>query len=357
MALSVPAAASAQGFRVTGTVFRVSGPDTTALQNQWVLFHSIALEGGAPLDSVRSDRRGRYVFGIAERDSLAAYLVSVEHQGIGYFSEGVRPAVGALDTLPTLLVYDTSSTGPQIELAERHVLVRQAAPDGSRRVVDLFVLANRGSATRIAGSNSGPVWSGRIPRSALEFEIGLSDMSQEAIQRLGDTLAVFSAIPPGERQLLVGYLVPRGARELPIPVDQPVDRFAVLLEDSTATVESTDLTLVGLAELEEAPVRRFEAQDIEAGAAVTILFRRTITPTTVMLWIVVPLAALGFVVAFLRWRSRQPAVVRTVADDPASLAAEIAALDTTPAGSQTDAHRRRRAELKERLKRALDHRG
>ena len=354
MALSLSAAAEAQGFVVTGSVRRVSGADTTALRDRWVLFHSITLEGGTPLDSARSDRRGRYTFRIAERDSLAAYLVSVEHQGIGYFSEGVRPEVGAFDTLPTLLVYDTSSTSPPIELAERHVLVRQAEADGSRRVVELFVLANRGSDTRIAGSDSGPVWVGRIPRSALEFEIGLSDMSEEAIQRIGDTLAVFSAIPPGERQLLVGYLLPRGARELVVPVDQRVDQFALLLEDSAATVMSGDLAATGLVDLGGTPVRRFEAQDLQAGAAVTIQFPRSFAPTTAVLWFVVPLIALGLVVVFYRWRQRQPAPERAADDDPASLAAEIAALDAAHANAQTVAYRKQRAELKSRLQRALD---
>jgi hypothetical protein len=354
LALSVSAAAEAQGFVVTGTVGRVADADTTALSNRWILLHSITLEGGTPLDSALSDRRGRYTFRIVERDSLAAYLVSVEHQGIGYFSEAVRPQVGALDTLPRLLVYDTSSTGPQIALSERHILVRNAEADGSRRVVELFVLANRGSRTRIAGSDSGPVWSGRIPRAALQFEIGLSDMSEEAIQRTGDTLAVFSAVPPGERQLLVGYLLPRGARELVVPVDQHVDRFAVLLEDSSATVESGSLTATGVADLGGTPVRRFEAQDIEAGAAATVLFPRTVAPTTTVSWFVVPLVALGFLVVFHRWRRRQAAPVRVAEDDPASLAAEIAALDAAHANRKTEAYRGQRAVLKERLQRALD---
>lgn len=349
------AAAEAQGFVVTGSVRRVSGADTMALRNRWVLFHSFTtLEGGTPLDSARSDRRGRYTFRVAERDSLAAYFVSVEHQGIGYFAEPVPPDAGAFDTLPTLFVYDTSSTSPPIELAERHVLVRQAEPDGSRRVVDLFVLANRGSETRIAGSDSAPVWSAQLPREALEFEIGLTDLNEEAILRLGDTLAVFSAIQPGERQLLSGYLLPRGARELVVPIDQPINRLAVLLEEGAATVESGDLAATGLVDLGGTPVRRFEAQDLQAGAAVTIQFPRSFAPTTAVLWFVVPLIALGFMVVFYRWRQRQPAPERAADDDPASLAAEIAALDAAHANAQTVAYRKRRAELKSRLQRALD---
>lgn len=338
---------------MTGTVRHAAGGDTTALRNEWVLLHAITLAGGMPLDSTRSDRRGRYLFRVPERDSLAAYVVSVAYHGIGYFSEGVRPDVGALDTLPTLLVYDTSSTSPPIVLAERHVLVRQAEPDGSRRVVDLFVLANRGSRTRITGRDSVAVWSARLPRSAIEFEIGLSDMSEDAIHRTGDTLEVYAAIPPGERQLLVGYLLPRGARELAVPVDQPIDRLAVLLEDSAATIESSELSPAGLAELGDTPVRRFEALEITEGAAVVVRFPRTTSPAAMAPWLLVPLAAVGFAVVFFRWRKRQLAAAPAVREDPASLAAQIAALDAAHANAKTDAYYSQRAELKARLQRAL----
>jgi hypothetical protein len=285
--------------------------------------------------------------------------VSATHDGIGYFGEPFRPDAGAFDTLPALIVHDTSSTEPQIVLAERHVLVRRPEPDGSRRVVELFVLANRGSTTRIAAEDTQrPVWTGRIPKEVLEFEIGLSDMNEDAIQRSGDTLAVFAAIPPGERQLLVGYLVPRGVREFAIVVDQSVDRFAVLLEDSTSSVESDAVRLAGLGDLDGAVVRRFEGDSVEPGTSVRVRFPSAGVSGSLMVWIVVPLAALGLLVTFLRWRSRQPVGVDTrVPADPAQLAAEIAALDRTHAGNVTDEYRRKRAELKERLQRVLADRG
>ena len=130
LALSLASVVQAQGFRVSGTVVHVSAADTIPVPGQWVVLHGITVRGGAPLDSVRLNDRGGFTFRPAIFDSLASYLVSVEYQGIGYFSEPFAPASGAAERLPPLAVYDTSSLGPPIQLAERHVFVRRREPDG-----------------------------------------------------------------------------------------------------------------------------------------------------------------------------------------------------------------------------------
>jgi hypothetical protein len=318
----------------------------------------VALDGGAPVDSVRTDRAGRFAFQVPEVDTLASYLVSTEHHGIGHFSDPLRPSVDTLLTVPPVIVFDTSSTTPTIALAERHVLVHQREPDGTRRVIELFVLANRGTETRIAPTAAQPTWTGQIPDGALQFEIGLSDMSDDAILLVGNTIQVVAPIPPGEREMLVSYLLPRGARELRVPVNQPVGHLAVLLGDSTASLEADLLTLVGVEDLEGTPLQRYEAQDVSAGAPVLLRFRGEALGPMLFVWFLVPLVGAAFVFGFVRWRRQLGAEAAPAPSaDPATLAAEIAALDVAYAGRQNEEYRSRRAALKETLSNLLEKQG
>ena len=358
LALCLAGAAEAQGFRVTGNLLHVTEPDTNALSGRWVVLHAVALDGGAPVDSVRTDGAGQFTFRVSALDTLASYLVSTEHHSIGYFSDPFRPSVDALHTVPPVVVFDTSSTTPVIQLAERHLLVHQREPDGTRRIIELFVLANRGTETRIAPTAAQPTWVGRIPDEALQFEVGLSDMSEEAILQVGNAIQVVAPIPPGEREMLVSYLLPRGASELQVPIDQSVEQLAVLLGDSTASVLSDLLTLAGVDDLDGTPLQRYEAQDVDAGTAVLLRFGREPVAPTAFLWLLVPVVAAAFVFGFVRWRTQhgtQPIAASTA--DPTMLATEIAALDAAYAGKQDDEYQARRAELKERLSKLLEEQG
>jgi len=358
-ALGLATVVEAQGFLVTGRALHVSGGDSTALRGEWVVLHRVGPEGGAPVDSQRTTRTGHYTLSAPVLDPQATYLVSVRYAGINYFGEAFRPSGAALDSMPTMLVYDTSSTSPPIELLERHVILRAAAEAGGRRGIELLVIANRGDETRIAPDTSRPVWQLRLPPNAASLEFGAGELSDQAITQRGDTLGVLAALPPGERQFMVGYLVPPAVRELAIPVDQVTGRLSVLVEDADAEVEGPGVTFRDWEELEGIRFRRFGADSVAPGTPVTVRFAAPRGVGFDPLWIVVPLVSLALAGGLGWWwrrhRSRPPAA--PAGDDPQRLAAEIAALDRQFAGRESDDYRRRRAELKARLAAALAHRG
>jgi hypothetical protein len=320
-----------------------------------VVLHEVSLDQGAAIDSQQTDRGGRYVLRAQNVDTTASYLVSVGHQGIGYFGEPFAATEVSGDSLPTLFVYDTSSTAPPIRLAERHILVRNPAEDGSRRVIELLVLANRGAMTRTAPDSLTPVWRWSLPPDALQFEVGMSDMAAAAILWRDNVVEVVAPIPPGERELLVSYLVGPSVRAWRVPIDQEVDQLSVLLEDNAATVTGGSLSLRGVEELEGTALRRFGADSVAAGVPVEIRFPPRVRTGSLLLWILVPLVTLTLTVGFYRWWRRQQEQT-TRRDDPMQLAAEIAALDAADTGREDETYRRRRAELKERLNAALDER-
>lgn len=358
-ALGLATGVEAQGFSVTGRAVRAAGPDTTALRGEWVVLHRIGGEGGAPVDSQRTSRTGRYTLRAPTRDSLANYLVSVRYAGINYFGEAFRAPGGALDSTPALLVYDTSSTSPPIDLVERHLIIRSGAESGGRRAIELIVIANRGDRTRTAPDTSRSVWQVALPRDAVSLEFGAGDLSDQAIRQRGDTLEVLAALPPGVRQFLVGYLVPPEVRELAIPIDQFTERLSVLVEDTDAAVAGPGVTLREWEELEGVRFRRFAADDVAAGTPVTVRFAAPSGAPFDPLWIVVPLVWLALLGGLGWWwrRQRDRPAAPAAADDPTRLAAEIAALDAQFADCESDDYRHRRAELKARLTAALARRG
>ena len=332
---------------MTGRVLHVSQQDSTPVAGQWVVLHRVTLSGGSPVDSQRTNSCGVYRVGAPERDTLASYLASVTYQGIAYFADPLPGRGPAVDTAQTLLVYDTSSTAPPIQLVQRHLVIRTADEDGSRHVVEFLVLGNRGTRTRITNDTSRPVWEGAIPDGVVGFEVGESDVGPEAIELRDSRLAVVAPMPPGERQLLVGYLVPRSERDLTVFLDQPVERFTVLIEDTTATVSGGGLEFRGVQTFGELVLREFGAEMVAAGTTVRVRFRGARRAVGDFRWLFIGVMTLVMVAGLMWWWWSTGAAVAV--DDPESLAARIAELDRRYAGRETHEYRRERAALRRRL--------
>jgi hypothetical protein len=318
------------------------------------------MTSGGPIDSVRTDRAGRYRVGAAQRDTAAVYIVSVTYDGIAYFSRPLHAFRATGDTAGVLAVFDTSSTEPPIELAQRHLVVRHPENDGSHTVLELLVLRNAGSLTRIAPDTAHPVWQGLLPTGAVELQVGESDVSSDAVYRRGDSIAVAAPIPPGDKQVVVSYVVPSSQARLTLRLNQPVQRLDVFLEDSTSVVEGNALERVGNQSIEGQTFLRFSRSNAPAGTPIAVRFGRRLTLER-WWWLIVGAAAsvmgAGLVLA---WRRTRPSALAAVASpNPDVLAAEIAALDTAfearsdVSSAERAAYERRRAELKAQLENIL----
>ena len=332
-----------------GLVIRSSDADSLPLPGAWVLLHEVTSLGGEALDSQLTDVAGRFVVRSPRSDSGASYLVSVSHHGIAYFSAPFRAGP---QQQTVLYVYDTSSVAPAITLRERHVIVQPAEPDGAHRVIELIVLENAGRYTRVSPDTSRPVWEGSIPDDALEFEIGPANVSEQAVYRRGNRVAVSAPVPPGERQILMSYMLPRGARTIEIFIDQPTAHLNLLIADTASTVAAGQLTYRGWEQVEGIPYRRFDGESLIAGTLVTITLGDTRSLPEVALWILVPAVGLSLIIGLALWWRRAPHQVPIV-DDPAILAVQIAALDAAHEGKPDSPYEQRRAELKARLIDAL----
>jgi len=249
-----------------------------------------------------------------------------------------------------------------MRVAERHVVVRAPDADGSRSALEVVVLENPGRRTRITADTAHPVWQGALPVGAVGLEVGPSDVSTQALYRRGDSVALAAAVPPGpanQKRLVFGYLLPKGTRTLVVPVDQDLGRLQVLVEDPGVEMLGGPLLAQGAEFMEDVQFMRFDGRDVAAGAEASFRLSGGATPLSVLLWLILAMAAVAMASVLTLWFRRAPAAV-TVGGDVDALAARVAALDERFAagGEQISAAERaayeaERRALKDKLSDAL----
>jgi hypothetical protein len=304
-----------------------------------------------PVDSVVTGSDGRSRFALV-RDTSALYLLSARHAGIEYFSPPLdnRRAVG--DETVSLVVHDTSSRAP-IAVSARHVVIPRAGDDGTRDVLDLVLLANAGTVTRVPPDSPGASWSGPLPRGSEGLELGESDVSPDAVIRRNDSAIVSAPIAPGEKQLALQYHLPGGRQEIEIPVGPEPVGLNVLLEEPGASAAGPGLALADSQLIEGRAFRRWSG-DLPANAIVRVRLPGAGPGAAPILAALVALLALSLLVA--AWR----VLPRTRAVSTDRLVGEIASLDARYQGREAETapeewagYLERRGRLKAELAAAL----
>jgi hypothetical protein len=297
---------------VSGRVLR-GGRDTVPVPGAWVVLHYVGASGGAPIDSVLSNSRGRYRLPLSQVDTTGVYVVSAWYDSLAYFSLPLnvvgRPAVHVED----IVVYPTTIDAPPIRLARR--LLTVARPDGgaagSREVLEIIEIENTGYTTRVTRDTLRPTWAGRVPAGVADLRAGQGDMSPEAIVFRGDSVQILGPIPPGPaKQASYGYALAYGTRVLTIPIDQETVEVNLLVEDTTAVVTAPDIEALGVQEIEQRLFAAYRAGPLKPGDEVTITLPRG--PLRAQAALPYLIAALAMVmVAGLVWALRRKPVSGT----------------------------------------------
>ena len=254
-------------------MYHVTPDDSVVLTNRAVVLHEVREVGGGAIDSVRTDRSGRYGFVVSAPDASAEYFVSVEHDDIGYFSSALSLVAGGADSVPTIVVYDTSYVVPEVRLQERHIIVRSPDIDGTHQIIELISLRNSGRLTRISADTAHPTWHGVLPENAFQVAVGESEVGVGAVYSRGNSLAVAAPIPPGQKQVLFSYIVPRTGDLLDFPVDQQTNRLTISIEDTTATATGSRLALYGIEDVSGVLFKRYDAAEAAAGTSISIRYQ------------------------------------------------------------------------------------
>jgi hypothetical protein len=294
---------------VSGRVLR-GGRDTIPLAHAWVVLHKVTRETGGPVDSVRTDARGRYRLALRDPDSASVYVVSAWFDSLAYFSLPLnvsgRPAVHVED----IITFLTSANGPPIRLARRLATVAAAREDGTREILEILELENTGLTTRITKDTLAPTWSGRVPEDAGQFRGGQGDISPEAMVFRNDTVFVLGPIPPGPvKQLSYSYSLPAGTRMLVIPIDQPTAELNLLVEDTAAAVTAPQVESLGVQEIEQRRFAAYRAGPLVAGDRVEIQLPATGLRAEALLPFVIAIFAAAMVVALVWALRKRPSPV------------------------------------------------
>ncbi len=323
--------AAGPGAVVAGRVVRVAAAgDTVAAGGAMVVLHRVAATTQGPVDSVRTGSDGNFRF-TAVADSGAILLLSARWDGVEYFSAPVGRNHAAPGTDLRIVVADTAAEAP-VALTARHLVIGAPAPDGTRNVVDLLILGNDGTRTRVAADGETPTWRFGLPSTAVNVVLGESDFAEDAVRIGGDTLSILAAIPPGARQLLLHYQLPPGTRALGVPFLEAAPLANVLLEEEDAEVLGA-LERADTASVEGVRYVRWTGS-AAAGTVLRLRFGRAGQLPGWLLPLFAVLLAGGLVLVAVRG-VRQPAVASRAPEEDGLLDA-IARLDATHAGRQAE---------------------
>lgn len=358
LALAAPAGGAAQlPADVGGRVARLAGPDTLVVPQAMIVLHRIGQDTQGAIDSLPLDPTGRFRFRFTA-DTTAVYLLSVRHHGITYFSSPVARQPGGAPDDVLMIVSDTSGAAP-VGLGGRSVIIGAAEGSGSRTVVDVLEIANRGQQTRVAPEGV-PTLTVPLPVGGHGFVLEDTDLAPDAVQFRNDTLLVYSPLAPGERVVILQYTIPAGTRRLVFPAGVPVDTLQLLLEAGQVTPLAA-LPEVGAETIEGRRYGRWMGAWSGSEPLVLEVRGLVVRPERLLAVLVAALVlAMGAGLILLARRRVAPTVAPAGAPSPAELVDAIARLDAQFEQRAADAdaaerqrYRAERARLKALLEQAL----
>ncbi|MGE5092773.1 MAG: hypothetical protein ACM3OH_11465 [Bacillota bacterium] len=334
---------------------RARTADSVPVPNARVVLHRVGREEQGPVDSMLTDAHGRFTFRFLA-DTTAIYLFSARHDGITYFASPVHTNPERPDTAIALVVNDTSSAG-SVSVVSRNIVVSAPDENGARAVVEVIVLHNGAITALVARDTTDPVWGARIPHAATGMTAGEGDFSPAAVQRIGDSAAVFAPIPPGDKQVVLQYALPGDIGRVEYRFDVPAALVNLMLEEKGARVAGGLREQADSQTIQGRGFGRWEGA-VPAGAVITIRLPTTHRLGRWALMALVAMMALALLAGTRRVFRAAPLAQARDAESPAALVDAIARLDAAHAAQLPDAsgeaaYAAERERLKARLVAAL----
>lgn len=258
--------------RVSGRIVRPGGERMDPMSGAWVVLHRVGPDRAGPLDSIRSDSRGRYSFNYVRTGSEdAIYFVSASHDGIAYFTPPLTAArVGGDDG--EITVFDTTSGHVPMSLRGHHVVVSAADANARRSIVEVYDLSNDSTVTRVAnGENpAGATWQTHVAPGASDFQVSQGDISAAAVSYANGLVSVFAPLAPGIKQLSFSYSLPAASFPLRLPLETETGIYEILIEEKVGSVSGPNLKEMVPVTVDERNFRRFLASDMPKNSMAVI---------------------------------------------------------------------------------------
>lgn len=341
---------------LAGEVRIGEGPMT----NGTVVLHQVSAEASGEIDSVTVADDGSFQFRLPyvpdHETRSEIFFASVEYRGLLYFGQAVTEAIH-LDSLYVIQAYDTASVPPggaDLPLTARNLFLEPGTEGWI--ATDVLQVYNEGDRTLFSPVD-GPVWTYPLPPEGADFQLGQGDLAPDAVQFLDGRLEVSAPLPPGERYIMVRYLLPNSDFSVPMP--GRTDRMELMMREPAPAAEFPPLTLVDPVEIETGNVFRRYAADSVFDAEV----RAEMAPQPWALpaeWLGLLVASVLGAAGVIGYRlNRRPKTQPVVEESPSrdEVLVSIAQLDDEfqdledPSTEQESAYRKRRGALLAALKR------
>jgi len=229
----------------------------------WVVLHRVGPDSAGPIDSLRSDPRGRYSFNYTRTGSSdAIYFVSASHDGIAYFTTPLAEGkVSGNDG--EITVFDTTSGRVPMSLRGHHVVVSAADANARRSIVEVYDLSNDSTLTRIAKGEtpSGATWQTHVVNGIGDFKVSQGDISAAAVSYANGVVSVFAPLAPGIKQLSFSYSLPAKSFPLKLPIETETGIYEILIEEKAGTVIAPHMKEMEPVTVDERNFRRFLGSD------------------------------------------------------------------------------------------------
>jgi hypothetical protein len=257
---------------VSGRIVRPGAQRMDPVSGAWVVLHRVGPDRAGPLDSVRSDSRGRYSFNYQRTGSNdAIYFVSASHDGIAYFTPPLAEGQVRGDD-GEITVFDTTSGHVPMSLRGHHVVVSAADANARRSIVEVYDLSNDTSVTRVAATEtpSGATWQTHIAPGAGDFRVSQGDISGAAVSYANGVVSVFAPLAPGVKQLSFSYTLPAKSFPLKLPLEKETGIYEIMIEEKAGSVTGPHLKEVDAVSVDDRNFRRFLASDMPENSVAVI---------------------------------------------------------------------------------------
>jgi hypothetical protein len=237
-----------------------------------VVLHRVGPDRAGPLDSIRSDARGRYAFKYVRSGSEdAIYFVSASYDGIAYFTPPLAEGNVTGDD-GEVTVFDTTSHSVPTSLRGHHVVVSAVDANGLRSVVEVYDLSNDSSVTRISPTDTpkDATWQTHVPPGLTNFQVTQGDIPASAVSYRNGVVSVYAPIAPGIKQLSFSYSLPANSFPLRLPLEKATGVYELMIEEKAGSVTGPHVREVDPVTVEGRNFRRFLASDMPENSVAVI---------------------------------------------------------------------------------------
>lgn len=326
MGLLAPTLALAQGTGVLEGQAISGTAGSRAAAGLEVTLYSFQGREEVDQQSTTTDAEGRFRFEGLETGSDWAYLVRVGYQGVQYSPGMLAFESGQSELSTTVQVYEATTDAETVRAERAHIFITLS--DTGLEVSELYVFANSTDRTYVGAQEiDGRRWTTRflIPKDG--FNLAFEDGTLGGRFLTAPQGGFVDTEPhwPGTTSVMYSYELacPGGNCDLARELLHPVTNLNVLIPDTGAAVDSTQLVMAGKQQAQGGSFLNYAGRDLASGQELDLRVRlpgAVSQPaatqsgggggTSALPWIILGIVLVGLALVYPFWRRRIEAAAR-----------------------------------------------